>query len=141
MTRTASIAGSKSSKSQAAQARRGLDALHKRLPVSVGNVRAPQAAIPAIERVLQAFAEGVRIAVLRLDDELTTQQAADLLRVSRPTLIKLLGEEKIPVRTTGVHRRIKAADVIALRDKRSAKRRTKLDRLAAEHQRLGLYND
>lgn len=62
----------------------------------------PAAAAAATERMLEALAEGGGTAVVPLDAELTTQQAADILGVSRPTLIKYLDDGTLPFRTIGV---------------------------------------
>jgi excisionase family DNA binding protein len=97
--------------------------------------------VAAFERVLEALADGGGVAVLPLDAEITTQEAADLLDISRPTLIKLLDAGDIPFRTLAAHRRLKAADVLAYRKTRDAERRAALDEIVAENQRLGLYDD
>lgn len=72
---------------------------------------------------------------------MTIQDAADLLGVSRPTLVKLLDAGAIPFQTPAGHRRLKAADVLAYRKARDAGRRAVLDEMVAENQRLGLYDD
>lgn len=94
-----------------------------------------------IERPLEAMADGDGVAILPLDAELTTQEAAEILGLSRPSLVKLLKQGAIPFRTLGVHRRLKASDVLAYCKTRDAKRRRALDKLATENQRLGLYDD
>lgn len=107
----------------------------------IGGTPAPAPAVAALERVLEALAKGADVAVLPLDTEITTQEAADLLGISRPTLVKLIEAGHIPCRTLGAHRRLKAGDVLAYRDAREAKRRAALDELVLENQRLGLYDD
>jgi excisionase family DNA binding protein len=70
--------------------------------------------------------------------ELTTQQAADLLNISRPSLIQLLDDGKIANRRLGTHRRIPLGDVLAFKAENYAKRKTALDDLVAHDQALGL---
>lgn len=67
---------------------------------------------------------------------LTTQQAADILNVSRPYLIKLLEEGKLPFTKTGRHRRIEARIVFAFKRKRDAERDCDLDKLIGQDQDL-----
>jgi len=75
-----------------------------------------------------------------MDFELTTQQAADILGVSRPTLVKLLEDGTMPFRTIGVDRRIKAAEVFAYLDEERRRQDSALDELVAINQPAGLYD-
>nr|WP_245622137.1 helix-turn-helix domain-containing protein [Corynebacterium oculi] len=72
---------------------------------------------------------------------LTTQEAADFLGVSRPTLVKLLEQEQLPCKRTsrGGHQRIRLGDVLSYRDKKHSCRREALDALTAEASGTGLY--
>lgn len=91
---------------------------------------------PALARsfleVLRLVAMGRGFQLIPLDSQLTTQQAADLLNVSRPYLIKLLERDDIELKCTkvGRHRRIKASDLLAYKDKRDADRAKHLSDLA-----------
>ena len=73
--------------------------------------------------------------------ELTTVQAADLLNVSRPYLIKLLDDKAIPHRKVGKHRRIRVDDVMAYKDAIDREREEILDQLTREAQEQGLGYD
>lgn len=81
---------------------------------------------PALARsfldVLRLVSSGRGFQLIPLDTQLTTQQAADLLNVSRPHLIKVLERDNIPFEKVGRHRRIKASDLLAYKEKRDAKR-------------------
>ncbi|MPZ53477.1 MAG: helix-turn-helix domain-containing protein [Acidimicrobiia bacterium] len=69
------------------------------------------------------------VTIAALYHRLTTQEAAELLGISRPTLVKVLEDGEIPYEQPGRHRRIKLADVLEFRDQRSSKRREALDRM------------
>ena len=71
--------------------------------------------------------------------ELTTQQAAELLRVSRPSLIKMLDEGKLPYRKVGAHRHVRSEDALLYVRAERARRAKVMEELAAETERLGLY--
>ncbi|HET9055556.1 MAG TPA: helix-turn-helix domain-containing protein [Chitinophagaceae bacterium] len=71
----------------------------------------PEGAIHLLKEILQFMADGKAITLIPSDSELSTQQAADILGVSRPHLIKLLEEGKIPYRKIGSHRRILFEDL------------------------------
>jgi excisionase family DNA binding protein len=90
--------------------------------------------------VVRAMRHGQAITVAPHALRLTTQQAADLLGVSRPTLIKLLEQGKIPYETPSRHRRIRLADLLSYQALRREERRDALDELAREAQADGLYD-
>lgn len=105
--------------------------LHAEVPL-------PADAFEVLMTALDQFAHGNRVKIVPVDTEMTTQQAADLLQVSRPYLVGLLNAGKIPCRKVGTKRRLLAADVLAYKAKDDQRRRKLLDELAAESQRLGL---
>ncbi|MEQ9041314.1 MAG: helix-turn-helix domain-containing protein [Silicimonas sp.] len=81
--------------------------------------------------VLRLVSSGRGFRMIPVESELTTQQAADLLNVSRPFLVKLLEEGEIPFAKTGRHRRVRADDLFAYKAKRDASRSEALSDLAA----------
>lgn len=97
----------------------------------------PAAAVAAITRILAAMAERRPVSVIPMDAELTTQQAADMLNVSRPHLTKLLDGGTIPHRKVGSHRRVLVADVLAFEAQARAAQSKAIDDMVAVSQELG----
>lgn len=98
----------------------------------------PATAVRLLTDVLARLAEGRTVVVMHSDAELTTQQAADMLNVSRPHLIKLLQEDKLPHHKVGTHRRISLRDLEAYRQLRAAEASAALDELAQQAQDLDM---
>ncbi|PDW00669.1 helix-turn-helix domain-containing protein [Candidatus Viridilinea mediisalina] len=98
----------------------------------------PTQATQILIEVLLQMAEGNAITLIPLHAEITTQQAAAILNISRPSLIRLLKEGAIPFRNIGTHRRILLRDLIAYQERTAAARTRSLDELAAISQELGL---
>jgi excisionase family DNA binding protein len=90
-------------------------------------------------QILGALAQGKGVQIIPKDMELTTQQAADLLNVSRPYLIGLLEAGKIGYRKVGRHRRVTFEAVMEYRRHDDAERRAAADELAGLTEELGLY--
>lgn len=103
------------------------------------SVRVPVEAFELFLEILGQMANGNAVTIVPVHAELTTQEAADILNVSRPFLIKLIEEGKLPFRLVGTHRRIKMADLMAHKETDLAERKAAVDDLAAEAQKLGLY--
>jgi excisionase family DNA binding protein len=102
-------------------------------------VEVPPSAVDVLREVLDHLRRGERVRVVPEDAEITTQQAADLLNVSRPYLVGLVDRGEIPSRKVGSRRRLKLTDVLLYRDVDNARRKRAVDELAAEAQALGLY--
>ncbi len=99
----------------------------------------PGSAVRFLVTALQAIARGHSVTVLPVDAELTTQRAAELMRVSRPSLIKMLDEKKLPYRKVGAHRRVRYDDVLNYLNAERARRKKVMEELVAETESLGLY--
>ena len=99
------------------------------LALDGARVELPASALEALQLVVEALSRGQAITIVPRDRELTSQEAADILNVSRPYLIKLLGQGDIPFHRVGTHRRIKIEDVLAYRKRRDAERHAALNEL------------
>lgn len=97
-------------------------------------IELPAGAVTLLMDILEAMAAGQGVTIIPESAELTTVQAAEVLNVSRPFLIKLLDDQKIPHRKVGKHRRIRMEDVMAYKASIDAERENVLDQLAAEAQ-------
>jgi excisionase family DNA binding protein len=111
--------------------------------VAAGNgdatpIELPAAAVELLLKVLTEMGAGNAVTLIPVHAELTTQQAAELLGVSRPFLIKLLDAGAIPYRRVGTHRRILFSDLVAYREHAKREQDAARDELAEEAQRLGL---
>ncbi len=96
----------------------------------------PAHAVRFLVDMLAQMAAGTTITVMPINAELTTQQAADMLNVSRPHLVKLMEAGQIRFHKVGTHRRIKFSDLIEYRRASEARRHAALDRLVEEGQEL-----
>lgn len=101
-------------------------------------VALPREAFDMLLKILGEMADGNAVTIVPVTAELTTQQAADVLQVSRPFLIQLLDTGKIPFRLVGTHRRVLARDVFRYRDEARAASESAMDELAAIAQKHGL---
>lgn len=102
-------------------------------------VEVPASVVRVLAEVLDHAQRGELVRVIADDEEITTQQAADLLNVSRPYLVGLVDRGEIPSRKVGVRRRLKLADVLLYREIDQGRRLEAVRALAAEAQELGLY--
>jgi excisionase family DNA binding protein len=101
----------------------------------------PSVAYELLIDILSQISQGNAVTLVPVQAELSTQQAANLLNVSRPYLIKLLESKKIPYRKIGKHRRILAKDLYQYKADIDAKRSQSLDQLTALTEELDLYED
>ena len=99
-------------------------------------IELPGGAVKLLQAILEDMASGRAVTIVPQNAELTTQRAADFLNVSRPFLIRLLEQKKLPFRLVGTHRRIRFEDVLRFKENIDAERRKVLDQLAAEAQEL-----
>ena len=99
------------------------------LPEGVGHL---------VQSILREVAQGHAVQLVPVRAELRTQEAADLLSVSRPHLVKLLDEGKLASWKVGTHRRVRLQDLMTYRDQRDAERLQALQDLADFDQELGL---
>jgi excisionase family DNA binding protein len=100
----------------------------------------PDSVCCVLRQVVQAMASGKNVSIVTYNPEITTQQAADLLNVSRPYLIKLLEQGELPYILVGTHRRVKFEDLIKYKQQRDTKRRELLQELIEISEEAGLYD-
>ena len=98
----------------------------------------PQAAVAALLEVLQELEKGNTVAVVPVKTALSTQEAAELLDVSRPHFIKLLEQGELPYHLVGTHRRVRLEDALTYKRKKLELRKAALRELAAQAQELGM---
>ncbi len=104
-------------------------------------VELPDALRVVLELASRELLRGNRVSLLPVERMLTTRQAAELLNVSRPYLIRLLEAGRIPYEMVGTHRRIPIEDALRFRAERSAHRRRVFRDLSQEADELGIYEE
>ncbi|MGC4113497.1 MAG: helix-turn-helix domain-containing protein [Myxococcales bacterium] len=104
-------------------------------------VAIPESVFHVLERVAEVLSRGDAVTVVPVGKELTTQQAADLLNVSRQYLVRLVEDGRIPHSKTGKHRRLRVEDVVAFKEARDRQRKEQLDALTAMSEEAGGYDE
>ena len=101
-------------------------------------VSIPASAFRMLVEILNQMAQGNAVTLIPVHAELTTQQAAELLNVSRPFVIKLIEDEVLPCKMVGTHRRVLFSDLMQYKRTIDAERLKVLEELAAQAQELGM---
>ena len=98
----------------------------------------PKSATRLITHLLTEMAQGNAVTIIPIHGNLTTQEAADYLNVSRPHLVSLLEGGKIPFHMTGTHRRVRFQDLVTFKASSEKRRREIMEELAAQSQQEGM---
>lgn len=122
----------------AALAKRTSDSTNIQIQESQQSFTIPTKALELLSVILSSMAEGKAISLVPSNAELTTQQAADMLNVSRPHIVKLLEQGAIPFKKAGSHRRILLDDLFTYEAQQKANRKANLRFLAEQAQDLDL---
>ena len=107
-------------------------------PESDEPLRLPAKVVEMMAEILSGMSLGRSVAVIQTGMEVSTQEAADFLEVSRPHVVRLLEKGEIPFTKAGTHRRIKISDLIAYQKVLKATRKKELKSLAKQAQALNL---
>lgn len=99
-------------------------------------VELPTSALRLLVNILSELADGNAVKVVPIHAELTTQEAADMLNVSRPHLVKLLESGALPFHKAGKHRRVRLADLMNYKAAQDARSAAAMEELAAQAQAL-----
>ena len=104
-----------------------------------GEIEVPVSALRMLVDILANMAEGNAISIVPIHAELTTQQTADFLGVSRPYLVGVIERGELPHHKVGTHRRVYFRDLLAYRDRQLTLAKQAFAEMTTEAQRLGLY--
>jgi excisionase family DNA binding protein len=102
-------------------------------------IEIPDELFGVLRDVVDALSQGLAISIAPHNTMLTTQEAADLLNISRPTVVRLMLDGEIAYTMRGRHRRVMLRDVLEYRERTRRERRQTLDDMAAEAEDDGLY--
>jgi excisionase family DNA binding protein len=106
---------------------------HERVPL-------PETVGRLLRQLVHQLAQGYAVTLVPAERLLTTQEAADILNVSRPYLVRLLDRGEIPFTRVGTHRRIHLDELLAYKQQRDTRRRAALRELTQMSQEMGLYD-
>lgn len=109
-----------------------------RLADSDEELTLPTSALRLLQTLLEQMAQGHAVTLIPFETELTTQQAAALLNVSRPHVIKLLEQGELAFRQVGKHRRLRLRDVLDYKRRQDYRRREALSALAEQAEELDM---
>ena len=115
-----------------------VDPVQLRIPEDETTLALPASAVRLLVNILEEMARGNAVTIVPVHAELTTQQAADMLNISRPSLIQLLEEKKLEYRRVGTHRRVGFEGLMKYKRQQETARRRVLAELAAYDQELGI---
>ena len=114
------------------------------LPKLVGpdgeEIELPLSVFQLLRRIVYHLMSGRAISIVPVNKELSTQEAADILNVSRPYLVSLLEAGKIPFGRVGTHRRIRFSDLMKYKEHRDKERKQGLAEMAHISEDAGLYD-
>lgn len=118
--------------------------LHERRATLIGpdgqTIDLPPSVHEILVRVVEKMQEGKAVAILPLEEELSTQAAADLLGVSRQFFVRECEAHKLPFHYAGTHRRVLARNLLAYKRRREQERRQSIVRIAQQSEELGDYD-
>lgn len=103
-------------------------------------IEIPSDLVDALLLIVQQLKTGHGVSIAALRAEITTAEAAELLNVSRPFVIKLLESGVMPFRKVGTHRRVRLIDVLEYRDRQDAVASAALDEMVRQAEKHGLYD-
>lgn len=103
-------------------------------------IRIPISALRLLADILKQISQGNPISIVPIATEMTTQAAAELLGCSRPHVVRLLEEGKIPFTKVGRHRRIKYEDIVRFKKDMKSKQRKRIQKLMELDEESGLYD-
>ena len=99
----------------------------------------PDTVVRLVATIAGVLARGEAVSIVPIQKELTTQEAADFLNISRQYLVRLLDRGDIPHYKVGTHRRVRFSDLLEYRNRRDAQRLATIDRLDQMSQEMGVY--